>query len=63
MRIASRAAAATGVVHVDAVQEGRRRYHDYMNEAGLAYPVFAVDVQSREDFSALMAAMAAMSTE
>lgn len=55
--------AAIGVVHADAVQEGLRRYHDYMGEVGLAYPVFAVDVQSREDFSVLMAALAAMKTE
>jgi hypothetical protein len=54
--------AAIGIAHVDAAQEGMRRYHDYMGEAGLAYPVFAVDAQCREDLSVLVTAMAAMGT-
>ncbi|MDI1300832.1 MAG: ATP/GTP-binding protein [bacterium] len=49
-----------GVTHVDEEQCGMEKYHDYMINQGLSYPIFPIDARSPSDVKVMIEAMAAM---
>lgn len=49
-----------GVTHVDEEQDGMEKYHEYMIEKGLNFPIFPIDARSPSDVKVMIEAMAAM---
>lgn len=49
-----------GVTHVAEDEDDMHKYHHFMSEKGLAYPVFPIDARNRDDVRVMIEAMAAM---
>lgn len=56
----AQAAVAIGVTHVEDDPAAMDKYHDFLREQGLPYPIFPIDARQPDDVKVMIEAMAAI---